>query len=323
MKTFCIIFTALLFLVLQPAHAQTEEEIDEALRYYPLEVGNYWEYKEVYSFIPPETTYFSIEVVADTTLANGQEYKKMRSINNPFQAHYEFEEVVNEDNQQVAYYLERVDEATANIYQWKPEEEDPFREVLIDSLLTPMNEHHDARRWPNLETFTAYRQSDEGATLSLFGEDIAVRKFIIDGLLFYEYFLAENFGLSYIYAGEGTYYTSNLIYFKDHLGNEYGESVLVSTPEEPELPQAATLSQNYPNPFNPGTQIDYALPEAAEVRIEVFNLMGQQVAELVNQRQTAGNYTVAFDAGTLASGVYLYRLTTGTTIITQKMTLVK
>jgi hypothetical protein len=90
-----------------------------------------------------------------------------------------------------------------------------------------------------------------------------------------------------------------------------------------ELPESIALEQNYPNPFNPSTQIDYALPEAAEVRLEVFNLMGQRVAMLVQARQTAGYHSIRFDASALSSGVYIYRLQTGETTLTQSMTLVK
>jgi hypothetical protein len=90
-----------------------------------------------------------------------------------------------------------------------------------------------------------------------------------------------------------------------------------------QIPERVSLAQNYPNPFNPGTEIEYALPETAEVRLEVFNMMGQRVATLVSTRQTAGNYSVRFDAGSLASGTYVYRLSAGQEIITQKMTLLK
>jgi hypothetical protein len=96
-----------------------------------------------------------------------------------------------------------------------------------------------------------------------------------------------------------------------------------SSSPEVELPESIALQQNYPNPFNPSTQIDYALPEAAEVRLEVFNLMGQRVATLVQARQTAGYHSIHFDALALSSGVYIYRLQTGETTLTQSMTLVK
>ncbi|MCH8569670.1 MAG: starch-binding protein [Balneolales bacterium] len=90
-----------------------------------------------------------------------------------------------------------------------------------------------------------------------------------------------------------------------------------------ELPKVLALSQNYPNPFNPTTQIKYDLPENGEVRLDVFNIQGQRVATLVNATQTAGTHTVTFDASSLASGVYLYRLQSGANILTKKMTLVK
>lgn len=95
--------------------------------------------------------------------------------------------------------------------------------------------------------------------------------------------------------------------------------------EDPSIdaPKSFALNQNYPNPFNPTTNISYTLPEAGAVTLEVFNMQGQRVAVLVNGTQNAGSHTVSFDAGRLASGVYLYRLQSGSFSQVQKMMLVK
>ena len=90
-----------------------------------------------------------------------------------------------------------------------------------------------------------------------------------------------------------------------------------------DLPSEFALSQNYPNPFNPSTQIRFSVSKEEWTTLKVYNLIGQEVATLVQGRVPAGQYRVQFDGGHLASGVYLYRLASGTHTLTNKMVLVK
>lgn len=89
------------------------------------------------------------------------------------------------------------------------------------------------------------------------------------------------------------------------------------------LPDRITLQENYPNPFNPTTTISYALPQAGQVRVDVYNVLGQVVSTLVNKYQPAGYYQVDWNANDFASGVYFYRLTVGNHVETKKMILAK
>ena len=84
-----------------------------------------------------------------------------------------------------------------------------------------------------------------------------------------------------------------------------------------------TLYQNAPNPFNPSTQIRYELPEAGDVRLAVYNNLGQEVARLVDARQTAGPYSVKWNANGMASGVYYYVMEVGSVKQTRRMLLLK
>lgn len=74
------------------------------------------------------------------------------------------------------------------------------------------------------------------------------------------------------------------------------------------LPEIFSINQNYPNPFNPSTQLTYDLPEAADVTLKVYNIMGQDVATLVNTNMNAGSHEATFDAGSLSSGIYIARI---------------
>ena len=90
-----------------------------------------------------------------------------------------------------------------------------------------------------------------------------------------------------------------------------------------ELPSEVALDQNYPNPFNPSTMISFQLPEQAQISLTVFNMLGQEVAQLANGVFEAGPHEVAFNAGQLPSGTYLYRLVTPTGTFTHRMLLLK
>ncbi len=89
------------------------------------------------------------------------------------------------------------------------------------------------------------------------------------------------------------------------------------------LPMEFKLEQNYPNPFNPSTTINYSVAEQGPVNLEIYNIVGQKVAALVNANQPVGNYSVKFDASKLASGVYIYRITTNNYVKALKMSLTK
>jgi hypothetical protein len=90
------------------------------------------------------------------------------------------------------------------------------------------------------------------------------------------------------------------------------------------LPAGFSMDQNYPNPFNPATEISFALPNAADVKLEIYNIMGQKVAILIDERREAGDHTISWDGSNVASGVYLYRLTAGEDFVeTKKMILLK
>ena len=83
------------------------------------------------------------------------------------------------------------------------------------------------------------------------------------------------------------------------------------------------LGQNYPNPFNPSTVINYSVANRGKVSLSVYNLLGQKVAQLVNEVRTQGRHTVQWDATAHSSGVYFYQLSVADNVLTKKMLLIK
>ena len=100
--------------------------------------------------------------------------------------------------------------------------------------------------------------------------------------------------------------------------NDIATSVKTSSP-----PFQFDLYNNYPNPFNPSTEISFSLQESEKVTLKVYNILGQEVALLVNQEMTAGQHSVKFVGNGLSSGVYIYKLNAGSFSSIKKMVLLK
>jgi plastocyanin len=97
----------------------------------------------------------------------------------------------------------------------------------------------------------------------------------------------------------------------------------VSVPEDELITNKFKLQQNYPNPFNPTTRISFSIPSSAFTSLKVYDIIGNEVATLVNEQKPAGTYEVEFNAKQLSSGVYLYRLQAENFITTKKFLLMK
>ena len=109
-----------------------------------------------------------------------------------------------------------------------------------------------------------------------------------------------------------------------------GEVVGINNKLDKNIPSNFELAQNYPNPFNPSTTIKYSIPVSVELnatttvtKLKVYDILGREIATLVNKEQKAGNYEVQFDASTLASGIYFYKLQSGSFSDNKKMLLIK
>ncbi len=107
------------------------------------------------------------------------------------------------------------------------------------------------------------------------------------------------------------------------LYNLGGGTVGIDDPEIHEMPTTFTLFQNYPNPFNPSTTIQFSLPQAGIVTLKIYNLLGEEVKTLVDEYRELGNHSVQFNANSLASGIYFYRIQAGSFNQVKKMLLLK
>lgn len=153
-----------------------------------------------------------------------------------------------------------------------------------------------------------------------------------------DYFLYENFdllessGFKFIPDWDDVSNNEVTVQIDTNLDGEYDESItLESMPTSIDeedmghhvIPDGYKLYQNYPNPFNPATTIQFAIPQSGNVELVVYDMLGREIATLINEHKDTGYHEVVFDAGNLSSGVYLYRISTGSFVETRRLTLIK
>ncbi|GAB5410021.1 MAG: hypothetical protein BalsKO_23860 [Balneolaceae bacterium] len=124
-----------------------------------------------------------------------------------------------------------------------------------------------------------------------------------------------------IYKGTG-FVNSDFQDVKNTIDSELS-SITTTSEDFKSLPSSLNLEQNYPNPFNPSTTISYQLTSPSNVKLEVFNLLGKEIATLVDGFQPSGEQSVYWNATQAPSGIYIYRLTAGNEVITKRMMLIK
>ncbi len=139
------------------------------------------------------------------------------------------------------------------------------------------------------------------------------------GFYFTEQHLASGFGVIYHWEEPSDVaFLSGCIVAGDTFG------IITSVPSAlDQFPEHFAISQNFPNPFNPYTTFEYSIPTETYIRLSVYDILGSEVAVLIDERKLPGNYKVVFDGSNLSSGVYIARMRVDGQILTRKITLIK
>ena len=286
--------------------------------YNPLHVGDVWQYKFT-DHMGNLEGYYTTRIAQDS-LINGKRYFKKVHWMKPTYISWERNDTLTN----CSYMLD---------FEDIDNDGNTSEEFLLDNYNFPYLNPSDSIYDRNYITYLSYKYSYKNSTFYwedakntrfvgdekwiVFGDSVNVKvveyleNFIIESI-------AEKYGLMSFWRESPSRYLTGAIID----GKQYG--ILVSVTEEGnQNPVMFRLYQNYPNPFNPTTQISYQLPKNSFVHLVVYNSLGQEVAVLVNQLQSTGQYSVEFNAANLPSGVYIYKLQAGEFSATQKMILAK
>jgi len=291
----------IIFYILITCSHLCAQSADSSLAYFPMHIGNKWEY---YGYMISSTPYYSltVEITGDTLASNGFRYmifeeRKKMTIN---------ASVIS------TIYWKRLDSLSGSIYEWDPAnsiefQEDSLRAMPGDSFNGYMN----YKKWClsiKIDTILGFRT----LVKSFYGV-------IYDPT----YKLALGLGLCNWYLDDGNSLGLEIRYmiYARINGIEYGTPLSVGNPEI--IPKRCFLNQNYPNPFNPSTNFRFSIANPQLTILKVYDVLGREVATLVNEVKQPGEYTATWDASNISSGVYFYRLIAGQFIETKKLVLLK
>lgn len=262
--------------------------------YYPLSVGNKWEYINLSYEVGtiPDTTYHLKEVIGDTILLNGIKYY-----------------IVKESGH---IHFERFDSLTNEIKYYENGGCGGF-----DDSRYSLNYNPDSTvQWNQCGAIPYYISfEDTSNTLDT--------SFIIldsDHLVDEQTIFQKHLGIRTQTFLEVGMYVSRLI---GAIINGHIWGTITSISERNTVIREYNLYPNYPNPFNPATTIKYSIPSFELIQIKIFDILGNELQTLVNQYKQPGNYKIEFSAGSIPSGVYFYKIISGSYSETRKMILLR
>ena len=262
----------------------------------PLQLGNKWIYEDADQHL--------YEVKIDTVVnINGVEYYNCSKSNKIPNLLYRL--------RNDGYYVDRTKSDTTEWeYYWENAD-------IGDIWYYPPD--------PNIEGFIPSVEVRDTVTTKIFGKYVKIKILYYDGGLIARYrYYTDEFGML----------LDSIVPFDDVVarlkgcvinGIAYGDTSLVSGIEEKKITLNTDyiLNQNYPNPFNPTTNIKFSIVDAGRYMLKVYNILGQEVATLMNDQLNPGNHIVTFDASKLASGIYIYQLSGNNINLVKKMLLMK
>lgn len=285
----CIRFfqTSLIFLFLASSFSNAQE-------YFPMKIGNVWEYnfETYFGEYPASSKTIRMEIVDTVTLSNGMQYYKF-SPGFLFIDHRHLSKPDPADKDTVTTRFLRI--ACGNVYYYSLKDS-------ADVLLFDTNKKYLLDTTEVLNTRTAVQEI-----------------FMPHGISK----AASLFGVISYWSNDVTYpvsFSCKLTGFQTD-GMQYGK--VTGVKDRIKVIKDFALLQNYPNPFNPSTQISFQVPEASRVTLKVFDMLGKEVATLVDGNKSAGSHTVQFNASDLPSGMYIYSLQAGEFRDSKKLLLVK
>lgn len=278
----------------------------DLLKYDPIQTGNKWIYKgETADNGFPKNSYLKIKEVVKDTILNDKLCKQIRLTT-----------IYNSGSSITDYQYERIDTNTGLITFI-----DDGHEFVADDLNMIEKDTVDFSRYYPGE-FTVFNSSSE---YTGFSTSFPQRTYYTKaGFEDRTYSLVKNIGCVYYYRwySEGFTVTESLKACIIN-GTVYGDTTTVGINDKTSVPERYSLLQNYPNPFNPVTNIEYSIAVSGKVIIRIYDLLGNLIAEPVNEIKNAGSYKVQFNGTELASGVYFYKLQSGNYSAVKKLILIK
>ena len=283
----------------------------EVLKLYPLIVGNKWVY-DIYGWWA-DTTYHSYsgitvrEVIGDTVMPNGYLYYNLSDYTT-----FNYPPIL----------FERIDTVSGKVYRYDATLGLPNDEYLIDDLLAEVGDSIYSSRHQYQDYFPFICVGER--FFNKWGISGPSKVFTIFDLTGYTYSLSQGVGIDSIY--DSFDFGENFVTLKGCIidGVIYGDTTTVGLEgEEKPIANEFRLEQNYPNPFNPSTKIGFRISDRGFVSLKVYDVLGNEIATLINKELPAGEYETEFNGSSLPSGIYFYQLKAGESVDTKKMMLIK